>query len=63
VTLLTYFKSHKKATTNSVEQQKTIKWTTAENQSIAGLLRNKATVHRTIRHNHNRQRKRKEEKE
>ena len=62
-TLLTYFKSHKKAIANSVEQQKKIKRTTTGTQSIAGWLRNKATVHRTIRRNHTRQRKRKEDKE
>ena len=62
-TLLTYFKSHKKAIANSVEQQMKIKRTTTGKQSIAGWLQNKATVHRTIRRNHTRQRKRKQEKE
>ena len=62
-TLLTYFKSHKKAIANSVEQQQKIRKTTTRTQSIAGWLRNKATVHKTIRLNHTRQRKREEEKE
>ena len=62
-TLLTYFKSHKKAIANSVEQQQKIRKTTKRTQSIAGWLRNKATVYRTIRRNHTRHRKREEEKE
>ena len=62
-TLLTYFKSHKKAIANSVEQQQKIRKTTKRTQSIAGWLRNKATVYRSIRRNHTRQRKREEEKE
>ena len=57
--LLTYFKSHKKAIANSVEQQHKIKESTGK-QSIAGWLRNTAVVHRTIRRCHTRQRKREE---
>ena len=62
-TLLTYFKSHKKAIANSVEQQQKIRKITTRTISIAGWLRNKATVYRTIRRNHARQRKREEGKE
>jgi hypothetical protein len=60
-TLLTYFKSHKKAIANSVEQQKKIKESTGK-RSIAGWLRNTAVVHRTIRRCHTQRRKREEKK-
>ena len=60
--LLTYFKSHKKAIANSVEQYKKIKESMGK-RSIAGWLRNTAVVHRTIRRSHTRRRKRAEEKE
>ena len=60
--LLTYFKSHKKAITNSVEQYKKMKESTGK-RSIAGQLRNAAVVHRTIRRSRTRRRKREEEKE
>ena len=62
-TLCTYFKSHRKAIANSVEQQKKIKIATTGRQSIAGWLRNTTVVHRTIRRNHTRRRKQAEEKE
>ena len=60
--LLTYFKSHKKAIANSVEQYKKIKESRGK-RSIAGWLRNTAVVHRTIRRSHTRRRKQAEEKE
>ena len=62
-TLRTYFKSHRKAIANSVEQQKKIKIATTGRQSIVGWLKNTATVHRTIRRRHTRRRKQAEEKE
>ena len=62
-TLITYFKSHKKAIANSVEQQKKVRGTTKRTQSIAGWLRNTAVVHRTIRRSHTRRRKREERKQ
>jgi len=61
--LLTYYKSHKKAIANSVEQQRKIKIATTGKQSIAGWLRNTTVVHRTIRRSHTRRRKQAEEKE
>ena len=60
--LLTYFKSHKKAIANSVEQQKKIKESTGK-RSIAGWLRNTAVAHRTIRRSHTRRRQREERKQ
>ena len=60
--LLTYFKSHKKAIANSVEQQKKIKVSTGK-RSIAGWLRNTAVVHRAIKRCHTRRRQRVERKE
>ena len=60
--LLTYFKSHKKAIANSVEQYKKMKKSTGK-RSIAGWLRNTAVVHRTIWQSHTRRRKQEEEKE
>ena len=61
--LLTYYKSHKKAIANSVEQQRKIKIATTGKKSIAGWLRNTTVVHRTIRRSHTRRRKQAEEKE